>query len=137
MATRWSPAASIEIPLLIDELPILTLAAALAEGETVIRGAEELRFKESDRITVMTKCLSAVGAQVEELGDGFKIKGVDQLKGGSIDAAGDHRVAMTFAIASLRSEESIQIKGWESVVTSYPAFKEDLGRLRQWEDGAF
>jgi len=126
-----------EIPLLIDELPILALAAALAEGETVIQGAEELRFKESDRIAVMAECLNAVGAQVQELKDGFKIKGVDQLKGGSIEAAGDHRVAMTFAIASLRSEESIQVKGWESVATSYPDFKADLSKLRQWGNGAF
>jgi len=120
-----------EIPLLVDEIPILTLAASLAEGETVITGAGELRVKESDRIATMVQNLKAVGARAEELKDGFRIKGVEKLKGGEIQSFGDHRVAMAFAIAGLAGTEPITIDDCRCISTSYPNFFEDLKKLKQ------
>ncbi len=120
-----------EIPLLIDEIPILTLAASLAEGKTIIQGAKELRFKESDRIAVMVKNLKAIGANVREKEDGFEIEGREKLKGGSIESFGDHRVAMTFAVASLASQEAILVQGAKCIETSYPKFFDDLQILKK------
>src|SRR5262249_13146985 len=89
-----------QVPTLIDELPLLVLLASFARGETVIRGAAELRVKESDRIARVVDALNAVGAHVRALDDGFEIRGVPtRLRGGEIDAAGDHRIAMLGAIA--------------------------------------
>ncbi len=120
-----------EIPSLIDEIPILTLAAALAEGETCIVGARELRVKESDRIAVMVKNLRAVGATVDELEDGFRIQGREHLTGGTVESFGDHRVAMTFLIASLASKGDITVKGLDCIATSYPGFFDDLNSLKK------
>lgn len=118
-----------EIPSLIDELPILSVLMALAQGESLISGAEELRVKETDRIASMTKNLTAVGAFVEELPDGCIIQGVEEFKGGSVTSFGDHRTVMSMAIASLKSSGPIQIDETACVSTSYPAFFSDLSRL--------
>jgi 3-phosphoshikimate 1-carboxyvinyltransferase len=109
------------VPLAIDEFPILFIAAAAAEGETVVSGAEELRKKETDRIAVMAKGLQAVGIEVEERADGARIVG-GRMRGGVVDSRGDHRIAMSFAIASLRSSGPIEILNTAEVATSFPTF---------------
>ena len=109
------------VPLAIDEFPVIFVAAALAEGETVIRGAEELRHKESDRIRVMADGLHALGVDVQELPDGARIRG-GQLQGGTIDSGGDHRVAMSFAVGASRALAPVKILNTANVATSYPGF---------------
>ena len=118
-----------EIPKLIDEIPIIALLATQAEGETIIRDAQELRVKESDRIKSTVENLRTIGAEVEELPDGMIIRGKTPLKGGRIKSYGDHRIAMTFTIASLITEETIEIDDVECIKTSYPRFFEDLIQL--------
>ncbi len=118
-----------EIPRLIDEIPIIALLATQAEGETIIRDAQELRVKESDRIKSTVENLRTIGAEVEELPDGMIIRGKTPLKGGKVKSYGDHRIAMTFTVASLISEETIEIDDVECVKTSYPKFFEDLIQL--------
>ena len=118
-----------EIPRLIDEIPIIALLATQAEGETIIRDAQELRVKESDRIKSTVENLRTIGAEVEELPDGMIIRGKTPLKGGRIKSYGDHRIAMTFTIASLITEETIEIDDVECIKTSYPKFFEDLEQL--------
>jgi 3-phosphoshikimate 1-carboxyvinyltransferase len=113
------------IPLAIDELPILFIAAACASGETVITGAEELRVKESDRIAAMSAGLTALGVTHEVLPDGMRIEGRDEgaaFRGGEIDSCGDHRIAMSFAVASLRASGAISIRDVANVATSFPGF---------------
>ena len=105
----------------IDEFPIIFIAAACAEGITELSGAEELRVKESDRIHNMALGLAAVGIEVQEKTDGIKISG-GVIKGGEVDSVGDHRVAMSFAMASVASEGPIKILNTENVVTSFPDF---------------
>lgn len=117
------------IPTLIDELPILAAMACFADGETVIRDAQELKVKESNRIAVMVQNLKAMGAQVEETGDGMVIQGGKPLHGAQIDSNGDHRIAMTFAVAGSAAEGETEILGAECVKISYPGFYEDWGRL--------
>lgn len=116
------------VPLAIDEFPILFIAAAAAKGRTVVRGAEELRHKESDRIAVMAEGLKVLGIEVEELPDGIVIEG-GRFRGGTIDSRGDHRVAMAFAIASLVSEGPIEILNTAQVATSFPEFTRAAARL--------
>jgi 3-phosphoshikimate 1-carboxyvinyltransferase len=116
------------VPLAIDEFPILFIGAAAAKGRTVVRGAEELRHKESDRIAVMAEGLTALGIDVEELPDGIVIEG-GRFRGGTIDSRGDHRVAMAFAIASLMSDEPIEILNTAQVATSFPEFTRAAARL--------
>jgi 3-phosphoshikimate 1-carboxyvinyltransferase len=111
------------VPLAIDEFPILFIAAAGASGTTTITDAEELRKKETDRIAVMARGLSAVGIAVEELPDGARIKG-GALRGGTVDSRGDHRIAMSFAVASLLASEPIDILNTAEVATSFPSFLE-------------
>lgn len=116
----------IEVPerlvsLAIDEFPVFFIAAAAAEGETVVRGAAELRVKESDRLAVMAKGLLAVGVQCELLPDGIRIHG-GRIGGGRIDSHGDHRIAMSFAIASLCASDTIHIDDVANVATSFPGF---------------
>jgi 3-phosphoshikimate 1-carboxyvinyltransferase len=111
------------IPLAIDELPVLFVAAAAADGQTRITGAAELRVKESDRIGVMARALSDTGIQVEELPDGIVIDG-GEFAGGAVDSCGDHRVAMSFAVASLVSSGTIEIADTGPVATSFPGFVE-------------
>jgi 3-phosphoshikimate 1-carboxyvinyltransferase len=113
------------VPLAIDEFPALFVAAACAEGETVVTGAEELRVKESDRIAVMAEGLQALGVECEVLRDGVRIQGRgrgDVFAGGEIDSHGDHRIAMSFSMASLRSRGPIRIRDVANVATSFPDF---------------
>ena len=110
------------VPLAIDEFPILFVAAACARGTTVIRGAEELRYKESDRLGVMAEGLRRLGIDVVENSDGLVIEG-GELHGGRLDAQGDHRIAMAFAIAGAAVREPIEILGTEQVSTSFPDFE--------------
>jgi 3-phosphoshikimate 1-carboxyvinyltransferase len=119
-----------EIPTLIDELPLLAVLASFAEGTTVIRNAEELRVKESDRIDVISKGLSELGADCEALPDGMRINGPSVLHGGEVDSLGDHRAAMSFAVAGLRTQAPVVVKGWSSVATSFPEFLDLLGRAQ-------
>jgi len=109
------------VPLAIDEFPLLFVAAALATGETVVRGASELRHKESDRIGVVAAGLRQLGITVEEFPDGLRIAG-GQLSGGTVDCRGDHRVAMAFAIGASRAAAPVTIVDTANVSTSYPDF---------------
>ncbi len=116
----------IEVPgelvaLSIDEFPLVFIAAALAKGPTVIRGAEELRHKESDRISAMVEGLKALGADIEEHPDGAVVQG-GTLTGGQIDSAGDHRIAMAFAVAGIAAQGSVRILDTANVATSFPEF---------------
>ncbi len=117
------------IPRVIDELPILMVAAAMASGETVIRGAQELRVKETDRIKAMSDNLKALGVQVTEHEDGCTIHGKAFIRGGKAKSYGDHRTAMSMAIAGLLSQEGVEIEDIDCVSTSYPGFFEDLAAL--------
>jgi 3-phosphoshikimate 1-carboxyvinyltransferase len=119
-----------EVPGLIDEIPILAVAAAFADGTTVFRDAAELRVKESDRIATVVAALTGLGVSVEPRPDGLVVHGRpgQALAGGAVDAHGDHRIAMAMAIAGLNSRGPVDIAGWESVATSYPTFQEDLRR---------
>ncbi len=110
------------VPLAIDEFPALFVAAACARGRTVVTGAEELRHKESDRIETMARGLRALGVTVETLPDGMVIEGCQRLGAGTIEAHGDHRIAMAFAMASLRAEADITIHGASAIATSFPDF---------------
>jgi 3-phosphoshikimate 1-carboxyvinyltransferase len=118
-----------DVPAAIDELPLIALLACFAEGETVVGGAEELRAKESDRIAGVVEGLSALGAEIEARPDGFAVRGVGGLRGGTIDARGDHRLAMVGAVAGLASEEGVEVEGFEAVAVSYPRFEQDLRAL--------
>lgn len=118
-----------EIPLAIDELPLVALAACFAEGTTVIRDAEELRRKESDRIATVTEALRALGGKVEPTEDGMVIEGTGGLRGGTIDSHGDHRIAMLGAVAGLASREGVEVRGMDAAAVSYPGFEDDLGSL--------
>ena len=109
------------VPLAIDEFPILFIAAAAATGETIVSGADELRKKETDRIAVMAQGLKTVGIEVEERPDGARIVG-GRLRGGTVDSRGDHRIAMSFAVASLCASEPIEILNTAEVATSFPNF---------------
>jgi 3-phosphoshikimate 1-carboxyvinyltransferase len=113
------------VPLAIDELPVLFIAAACARGETVVTGAEELRVKESDRIAAMSHGLETLGVAHEVLSDGMRIQGRSEgpaFGGGEIDSHGDHRVAMSFSVASLRAARPIFIRDVANVATSFPGF---------------
>lgn len=117
------------IPRAVDELPLVVLAATQAEGTTVIRDAAELRVKETDRIAVLGRGLRALGANVEETPDGMIIEGPTPLGGGVVEAGGDHRMALTFAVAGLISAEPVTVRGWEAAGVSYPGFLDDLNRV--------
>ncbi len=119
-----------EIPNLIDEIPVIAVAAALAKGRTIIRNAKELRVKETDRITTVVNGLRAMGAHVEEFEDGMEIEGGTPLKAATIDSCGDHRIAMAFAIAGLFAKGETHIKNTECVNTSYPGFAHHLDAIR-------
>jgi len=116
------------VPLAIDEFPAIFIAAACAEGDTVLTGAEELRVKESDRIQVMADGLKVLGIDAQPTPDGMIIRG-GQFSGGEIDSHGDHRIAMSFAMASLRAKNPIKIKDCANVATSFPNFVELASRL--------
>ena len=137
LVVRHSPLRGIDIPAeiaprMIDEYPILFVAAAFAEGETRARGLAELRFKESDRIAAMAVGLAAVGVRVEESADGLIVHGGGSgpLPGGAIVAANsDHRVAMSFAVAGLHAKEPIGVDDMSPVATSFPGFAAALADL--------
>ena len=118
-----------EVPLAIDELPLVALLGCFAEGETVVRGAQELRVKESDRIAGVVEGLRGLGGEIEATEDGFVVQGSGGLRGGTIDAKGDHRMAMMGAIAGLASKEGVEVLGMEAADVSYPGFVEDLTGL--------
>jgi 3-phosphoshikimate 1-carboxyvinyltransferase len=119
-----------EVPRLVDELPLLALAACHARGETVVTGAAELRFKETDRIEGVVEELRRIGAHIRATPDGFRIRGVPaRLRGGVLDARGDHRLAMVGAVAGLSSREGVDVRGAEAVETSFPGFFAVLDQL--------
>jgi 3-phosphoshikimate 1-carboxyvinyltransferase len=118
-----------EVPLAIDELPLVALLGCFAEGETIVAGAQELRVKESDRIAGVVEGLRGLGAQIEATDDGFAVTGTGGLRGGTIDSRGDHRLAMMGAVAGLASAEGVEVVGMEAAEVSYPGFVEDLRAL--------
>jgi len=119
-----------EVPLAIDELTLVALLGAFAEGDTVVRGAAEMRHKESDRIEGVVTGLRALGADIEALPDGFVVHGTGEpLRGGTIDSLGDHRLAMLGAVAGLASREGVEVVGVEAAAISYPGFEQDLAAL--------
>ncbi len=118
-----------EVPLAIDELPLVALLGCFAEGQTVVRGAQELRVKESDRIAGVVDGLRGLGANIEATEDGFVVQGSGGLRGGTIDARGDHRMAMMGAVAGLASREGVEVLGIDAAEVSYPGFTADLKRL--------
>ena len=131
---RYAPLRGIEaegdlVVRALDEWPVIAVAAAVAEGPTVIRDAEELRVKESDRIASTAAMLRALGAEVEERADGLRIAGGASLRGGVVDSQGDHRIAMAAAVAAGVAEGETELRGADSVAISYPEFWRDRERL--------
>lgn len=134
LRVRYSPLKACEIsgdviPRLIDEIPILAVAAAFAEGTTIVKDAEELRVKESDRITVMATQLNQMGASVQERPDGMEITGGRPLKGAEVDSYTDHRIAMSLAIAALNASGTTTIHRAEAAAISYPDFTPTLQQV--------
>jgi 3-phosphoshikimate 1-carboxyvinyltransferase len=132
--SRKSPLKAVSItgeavPSLIDEFPILCVAAALAEGTTTIKGAEELRVKESDRIKTIASELKKMGVAIEEYPDGLSIQGAESLRGAEVESHGDHRIAMSMAVAALAAEGKTVINGASAVDISFPGFFDIIGRL--------
>jgi 3-phosphoshikimate 1-carboxyvinyltransferase len=121
-----------EVPRLLDELPLFVLAASMARGVSRVRGAEELRAKESDRIAAVADGLRAVGAHVIARPDGFTVRGVPtRPRGGRMHSAGDHRLAMLAAVCGLASRDGVEIEGAEAVAISFPGFFDLLDSLAQ------
>jgi 3-phosphoshikimate 1-carboxyvinyltransferase len=126
---RGAEVGGADVPLAIDELPLVALAACFAEGTTTIRDAAELRRKESDRVATVTEALTALGGKVEPTDDGMAIEGSGGLHGGAVDAHGDHRIAMLGAVAGLASREGVEVEGMDAAAVSYPRFEDDLRSL--------
>jgi 3-phosphoshikimate 1-carboxyvinyltransferase len=118
-----------EVPLAIDELPLVALAAAFAEGETVVRGASELRHKETDRVATVVAAITGAGGDAEAFDDGFAVRGTGGLRGGSVSSHGDHRLAMVGALAGLASRDGVEVDGMDAAGVSYPGFEADLRGL--------
>jgi 3-phosphoshikimate 1-carboxyvinyltransferase len=118
-----------EVPLAIDELPLVALLGCFAEGDTVVTGAQELRLKESDRIAATVEGLKGLGADIEATEDGFVVQGGTGIEGGTIDARGDHRMAMLGAVAGLASKTGVEVVGMEAAAVSYPRFEDDMRSL--------
>jgi 3-phosphoshikimate 1-carboxyvinyltransferase len=118
-----------EVPLAIDELPLVAVLGCFAEGETVVRGAEELRVKESDRIATVVEGLRGLGGRLEATDDGFVVQGSGGLRGGVLHAHGDHRLAMLGAVVGLASRVGVEVVGMEAAAVSYPGFEADLAAL--------
>jgi 3-phosphoshikimate 1-carboxyvinyltransferase len=116
------------VPSLIDELPVILALAAVSEGTTVVRGAAELRVKESDRLAVMARGLETLGVALQEYPDGVDIQG-GEIQGGQVDGAGDHRCAMSFAVLGQLAAAEVSVTGAENIDTSYPHFVHDLSRV--------
>jgi 3-phosphoshikimate 1-carboxyvinyltransferase len=130
-ALRGCEVAGADVPLAIDELPLVALAACFAEGTTTIREAIELRRKESDRIATVTAALTALGGRVEATADGMVIEGSGGLEGGAIDSHGDHRIAMLGAVAGFGSRKGVEVAGMAAAEVSYPGFEADLASLHR------
>ena len=129
VATEVEPA---EVPTLIDELPLFALAASMARGESRVRGARELRAKETDRIETVTNALRALGVRITASDDGFRVRGVpSRPKGGGVESGGDHRLAILGAVAGLVSREGVEIQGAEAVSISFPGFFDQLESLAE------
>jgi 3-phosphoshikimate 1-carboxyvinyltransferase len=121
-----------EVPGLVDELPLFALAAAMARGTSRVRGAEELRQKETDRIETVTNALRSLGVRISDTYDGFGVRGVpSRPRGGGIQSAGDHRIAILGAVAGLVSREGVRIEGAEAAAVSFPGFFDLLDSLTQ------
>ncbi|MCW3041477.1 MAG: aroA [Solirubrobacterales bacterium] len=118
-----------EVPLAIDELPLVALLGCFAEGETIVRGAAELKVKESDRIQTVVDGLNGLGGQLEATDDGFVVTGTGGLRGGTIHSHGDHRLAMLGAVAGLASREGVEVVGMDAADVSYPGFAADMAGL--------
>ena len=118
-----------EVPLAIDELPLVALMACFAEGETIVRGAHELRLKETDRIAAVVDGLRGLGAAIEDWDDGFAVTGMGGLDGGVLDARHDHRLAMMGAVAGLASRDGVEVIGMDAAAISYPDFVDDVRAL--------
>jgi 3-phosphoshikimate 1-carboxyvinyltransferase len=118
-----------EVPLAIDELPLVALLGCFAEGETIVRGAAELKVKESDRIQTVVDGLNGLGGQLEATDDGFVVTGTGGLRGGTIHSHGDHRLAMLGAVAGLASAEGVEVVGMDAADVSYPGFSDDMAGL--------
>ena len=118
-----------EVPLAIDELPLVALAAASPRVETVVRGAEELRHKESDRVATVVDVINAAGGDAEAFEDGFAVRGTGGLRGGRISSHGDHRLAMVGALAGLASRDGVEVEGMDAAGVSYPGFEDDVRNL--------
>jgi 3-phosphoshikimate 1-carboxyvinyltransferase len=121
-----------EVPALVDELPLLALAACHARGDTVVHGAQELRVKESDRIEALVEELRRIGAHIRATPDGFVVRGVPaRLRGGVFSSRGDHRLALVGAIAGISSKEGVELEGADAVSASFPGFYDVLGLLER------
>ncbi len=107
----------------------MALLGCFAEGETLVRGAAELRIKESDRIATVVEGLRGLGADIEALPDGFVVRGTGRLRGGRLDAHGDHRLALLGAVAGLASQTGVEVVGMEAAEVSYPRFAQDVAEL--------
>jgi 3-phosphoshikimate 1-carboxyvinyltransferase len=128
-ALRATEVAPEEVPSMIDELPLVGVLGAMASGTTIVRGAAELRAKESDRIAALVAALRALGVRAEEREDGFEVTGAGRLPGGTMTSLGDHRLAMLGAVAGLASLDGVGVEGFEAVAVSYPGFAGDLAEL--------
>jgi len=120
-----------EVPGLIDEIPVLAVAAACARGVTTFADAAELAVKETDRIAATTAMVRAFGGRAEPRVDGLVVAGGGPLRGADLDSGGDHRVAMAAAVAALAATGPSRVRGWSAVATSYPGFIADLEELQQ------
>ena len=121
-ALRGTEVSAAEIPSLVDEVPLLAVLGAFARGRTVVRGAEELKHKESDRLQAATRLLSAVGGRVERFADGFALEGPQSLTTGLIDSGGDHRIAMAAAVLASGIPDGVKVQGFEAAMVSFPDF---------------
>ncbi len=127
-ALRGVSLAPEDVPAVVDELPILAVAGAMAEGRFEVRGASELRVKESDRISSMVEGLTLLGARIDELADGFRVSGGRRLNGAPVRSHGDHRIAMALSVAALAAEGETEVAGAEAVSISLPSFFPELER---------
>ncbi|MCX6387819.1 MAG: 3-phosphoshikimate 1-carboxyvinyltransferase, partial [Solirubrobacterales bacterium] len=118
-----------EIPAAVDEITLLALAGCFASGTTRVSGAGELKVKETDRIAGVVELISAIGGTIEATDDGFVVTGSGDLRGGTIDSLGDHRLAMLGAVAGLASEQGVTVTNFEAADVSYPGFVDDISRL--------
>jgi 3-phosphoshikimate 1-carboxyvinyltransferase len=118
-----------EVPGLIDEVPLIAILGLFAEGVTEVRGADELRHKESDRLAAVVRLAAALGGRIEPLEDGFRVEGPQRLAGGTVDPAGDHRIAMAAAVAAAGIDAGVRVTDVGCAKVSYPDFVRDYQSL--------